>query len=428
MDRLEKLQPNQKLIIALSLIGLALVGTTTIYSLNRSAAKPETTEIKPQPITTVTALGRIEPQGKMIQLAPTPDLGGAKIAQLLVAQGERVTGGQILAILDNHQRAKTAVEVARQEVKVAQADLAIVKAGAKQGDINASAANLQRVKAQLAGEIRANEAEITRLQAQLVTEQAEKQAAIDRLNAELRNAESELKRYQQLAREGVISDSELDSRTLTVDTAQKAVLQAKASYDLTSRTLQQQINQAQAVAQQNKDTLQEQIVEAEATLDSVSEVREVEVIKAQVAVDRAIAALRQAEADLELTYVKAPSEGQIIKINTYPGEVVGEEGVVEFANTSKMMVVAEVYESDISRVQVGQAANIQSETGAFAGEITGRVEQIGLKIGKQEVLDTNPAADVDSRVVEVEIHLDPETSDRVAHLTNSKAIVKIDVN
>jgi HlyD family secretion protein len=425
IDRLHKLQPNHKLIIALSLIGVALVGTTTIYSVNRSAAKPETTEIKPQPIKAVTALGRIEPQGKLIQLAPTPELGGAKIARLLVKEGDRVTEGQIVALLDNHQRSKTAVEVARQEVEVARADLAIVKAGAKQGDIQAQVANVNQVRAELTGKITSDRAEISRLEAQLATERAEKQAAVDRLNAELRNAESELQRYRQLAGEGVISDSELDTRTLAVDTARNAVLEAQASYDLTARTLKQQIEQARAVAQQNRDTLQEQIVEAQSTLDSVGEVREVDVIKAQTGVDRAIAALRQAEADLEVTSVKAPTDGQIIKINAYPGEVVGDEGIVEFANTSKMMVVAEVYESDIGRVQIGQTATISSETGAFEGEITGRVGQIGLKIGKQDVLDTDPAADVDSRVVEVEIHLDPQNSDRVSHLTNSKAIVKI---
>ena len=100
---------------------------------------------------------------------------------------------------------------------------------------------------------------------------------------------------------------------------------------------------------------------------------------------------------------------------------------MEFAQTSKMMVVAEVYESDIGKVKLEQTATIRSETGAFTGEIAGIVSHIGLKIGKQDVLSTDPAADVDSRVVEVKIHLDPETSSKVAHLTNSKAIVKINI-
>ncbi len=425
MDKLQKLQPNNKLIMALCLAGLAFVSATTIYSVNQNTVQEETREIKPQPITAVTALGRIEPQGQLIQLAPAPDLGGTKIAQLLVEEGDRVSAGQIIARLDNYRRANAAVAVAYQEIKIAQADLATVKAGAKQGDIKAQAANLKRIQAQLEGEIVANEAEVARLKAQLETEQAEKQAVINSRQAELRNAQSEFQRYQQLAQAGAISDSDLDSRRLMLSTAQNALLEAQSSYNLTNRTLQQQINQAQAIARQNKDTLQEQVMEAEATLDSVGEVREVDLVKAQAGVDRAIAAWRQAEEDLELTNVKAPTDGQIIKINAYPGEIVGDDGVVEFANTNNMLVVAEVYESDIGMVKVGQTATISSETGAFEGETTGRVQQIGLKIGKQDVLNTDPAADVDSRVVEVKIYLDRENSDRVAHLTNSKAIVKI---
>ncbi|MGL6343324.1 MAG: HlyD family efflux transporter periplasmic adaptor subunit [Waterburya sp.] len=428
IDKLLKLQPNHKLIIALCLAGLALVGVTTIYSANRSAAKQESTEtVKPQPIKVVSALGRIEPQGEVIQLAPTPDLGGAKIAQLLVKEGDRLTAGQTIALLDNHRRTKAAVELARQDIKIAQANLAIIQAGAKQGDINAQTANLQRVKAELEGEIVANQAVVARLQAQLVSETAEKQAIIASRQAELDNAENEFKRYQQLAQQKVISASELDSRRLTLNKAQKASAEAQAIYNRTLDTVQQEIKQAQAIATQNKNTLQEQISEEAAILESVGEIRDVDVVKAQAEVDRAIALLRQAQEDLELTRVNAPTDGQIIKINAYPGEVVGDQGVVEFGQTSKMMVVAEVYESDIGRVKIGQSATISSETGAFAGEITGKVSQIGLKIGKQDVLNTDPAADVDSRVVEVKIYLEPQNSDRVAHLINSKAIVKINL-
>lgn len=424
MDRLQKLPLNHKLILALGMTGLAFLGVTTIYSFNQTATNEET-EIQPQPIRAVTALGRIEPQGRLIQLAPSPDLGGAKIAQLLVKEGDRLKAGETIALLDNHQRANAAVELARQEIKVAEADLAIIRAGAKQGDINAQAASLKRVKAELEGELAADTAEIARLSAQLRTETLEKQATSDRLKAELANAESEFQRYRDLFQEGVITESAFDSRGLAVATAQKAVVEAQASYNRTLDTLGQEIDRAKAIARQNKNTLQEQITEAEATLDSIGEVREVDVIKAQSEVDRAIARLRQAQEDLELTIVKAPKDGQIVKIATYPGEIVGEDGVVEFAQTSKMMVVAEVYESDISKVKLGQTATIKSETGAFEGEITGEVRHIGLKIGKQDVLNTDPAADVDSRVSEVKIHLDPQTSERVAHLTNSKAIVKI---
>jgi HlyD family secretion protein len=365
----------------------------------------------------------------MIKLAPSPDLGGTKIAQLLVQEGDRVKQGQTIAILDNYDRSRAAVAVAEQEVKVAEANLAVVKAGAKQGEITAQAAQVNRVKAELQGKLVTNDAEVARLQAQLRTETAEKQATIDRLQAELNNAQSDWQRYQKLAQDGVISDSELDSRRLKVDTAQKSLTEAQATYNKTLTTLQEQIKQAQAIAQQDRQTLQQQIAEAEATLDSIAEVRDVDVIQAQAQLNKAIAQLQQAKADFAQTYVKAPTDGQILKINAYPGELVDQEGgVVEFGQTNRMMVIAEVYESDISKVKVGQTATVRSETGAFPGEIRGKVEQIGLRIGKQEVFDTDPAADVDSRVVEVKILLDPNYSDRVAGLTNSKAIVRISVN
>ncbi|MGK7950275.1 MAG: HlyD family efflux transporter periplasmic adaptor subunit [Xenococcaceae cyanobacterium] len=132
---------------------------------------------------------------------------------------------------------------------------------------------------------------------------------------------------------------------------------------------------------------------------------------------------------MEQTYVKSPIDGQILNINAHPGELVNsEDGVVEIGQTDRMMAIAEVYESDIHKVKLGQLAAIKSESGAFSGEILGEVEQIGLRIAKKTVFTTDPAADVDSRVVEVKIRLAPETSDRVSTLTNSKAIVRISVN
>lgn len=425
------LNRKQKNLIPISLGALLIVGGTAIYAINKNNTQAEEVELI-APVTetielkTVTALGRIEPEGEAIQLSPSPDLGGTKINQLLVREGELVTQGQTIAILDNNARSQANVELARQDVKVAQANLAIVKAGAKSGEISAQEATVKRIQAQLRGEIIANEASIARLEAQLRTETAEKQATIERLEAELAKAESDLKRYTKLEADGVISESELESRNLDVDTATKRLVEAQAGYKRTENTLQEEIKETKAISQQEIDTLNEQISEAEATLDRIAEVRDVDVLQAQAEVDRAIAALKQAEEDFKLTYVVAPTDGQVMTIHTYPGEIVGDDGVVEFGQTDQMIVVAEVYESDINRVQIGQQATIRSETGAFEGEIAGEVSHIGFKIGKQDVLDTDPAADVDSRVVEVEIRLNSESSDRVSSLTNSKTIVLIE--
>jgi HlyD family secretion protein len=91
-----------------------------------------------------------------------------------------------------------------------------------------------------------------------------------------------------------------------------------------------------------------------------------------------------------------------------------------------MYVVAEVYETDISLVSVGQTATITSRNGAFDQTLTGTVEQVGLQIFKNDVLDDDPAANADARVVEVRIRVNQ--SEVVADLTNLQVDVLIDVD
>jgi HlyD family secretion protein len=90
-----------------------------------------------------------------------------------------------------------------------------------------------------------------------------------------------------------------------------------------------------------------------------------------------------------------------------------------------MFVIAEVAEDSIGKVRIGQNATITSDNGAFSGELKGTVTEIGRKIGKKDVLNTDPAADVDARVVEVKIALPSEDSQKVSGLTYAKVIVEI---
>src|SRR5437667_316239 len=142
---------------------------------------------------------------------------------------------------------------------------------------------------------------------------------------------------------------------------------------------------------------------------------------AQLKVDVARAELQVAQAALDLDTVRAPTSGQVIKIHARRGERVGAEGIAELAETDRMYVVAEVYETDIGRVKVGQHATMK--TPALETALTGMVERIGMKVGKLDVLDTDPVARTDARVVEVEIRLDD--SARSAALSNLQVEVAI---
>jgi len=142
-------------------------------------------------------------------------------------------------------------------------------------------------------------------------------------------------------------------------------------------------------------------------------ISEIEVAKTQLAV---------AQTQLDRTTIKAPFKGRVLKIMAYPGEFVGVEGLLELGRVDKMYAVAEVYETDIRRVKIGQSATITST--ALPHDLTGKVELIRHKVRKQDVIGTDPAADKDARIIEVEILLDdPEPA---KSLTNLQVQIVID--
>ena len=112
----------------------------------------------------------------------------------------------------------------------------------------------------------------------------------------------------------------------------------------------------------------------------------------------------------------APIDGRVLNVRVRPGEEVGTGPILVLGDTSRMRVVAEVYETDIARVSVGQTATVSSR--ALPQSISGRVARIGNMIFKNDVLNVDPAARADARVVEVWIDVDPvPLAERLTNLT-----------
>lgn len=356
---------------------IAFYGISQFGRVGKYASQPVVTT---PPVRKVTALGRLEPEAEVISLSAPLTLDGDRVAQLLVKEGDQVKAGQVVAILDSRDRLQDALEQAKEQVRVTQAKLAQIKAGAKMGEIQAQQATIARLQADLKGEI------------------AAQNAAIARWQSEFRHASAEYNRFQQLYREGATSTSNIDSKRLAAETAQA------------------QINEAIASKNRTKETLQARINEAIATLSRIAEVRPVDVQAATTEVDNAIAALRQAQTNLGQAYIRPPMAGQILKIHTQPGEKISGSGIADLGKTSQMTAVAEVYQTDISKVKLGQQAMITSQ--AFPGELRGKVSQIGFQVSRQNVFSNQPGENMDGRVIEVKIRLSPEDSKRVADLTN----------
>jgi HlyD family secretion protein len=140
--------------------------------------------------------------------------------------------------------------------------------------------------------------------------------------------------------------------------------------------------------------------------------------------DVALADLRLARAELARVQVRAPIDGQVIDVHARAGERVGAEGIVELGETQAMYAVAEVYETEVGGVKLGAQAEVTSP--ALPRALHGRVDRIAMRVRKQDVLGTDPAARTDARVVEVEVRLDAADAEVAAPFTHLQVEVAID--
>ncbi|MEM9537512.1 MAG: efflux RND transporter periplasmic adaptor subunit [Cyanobacteria bacterium P01_E01_bin.45] len=380
-------RPGRRWIAVLVAAGVVVGGAVVVGSRVRQPVVNSEPVTLPE-ITTVTALGWLEPQGEMVRLSAPSSTNGNRIAELLVREGDRVEVGQTIAILDNYIQREAALVEAQAQVEIAAANLAVVRAGAKTGEIDA-----QR-------------AAVARYEAELRNDTAAQQATVARLEAELQTAEADENRYRQLYEEGAISASEWDSQRLATEEARRQVEEGQANLARIQSGQQQQLN------------------EAIATLDRIAEIRPVDVNVAAAEVQAAQAAVVRAQAELDLAAVTAPQAGQIINIYARPGEVISD-GIADIGRTSQMVAVAEVYESDIRKIQLGQSVQVTSS--ALPGvELAGEVEQIDLEVRRQSVINEDPSANINAKTVEVRVRLDEASSQQVSGLSNLRVIVTVD--
>ncbi|MDX2273245.1 MAG: ABC exporter membrane fusion protein [Cyanobacteriota bacterium] len=374
--------------MALIVAGLLVSGSLGLYGWTRyGATQAQETQASPPPApppSVVGALGRLEPQGQVIEIGgPT----GERIAELLVEEGQVVKTGAELARLESYEERLAERDYAASQLSEAQARLEAETRYA-QAQIAEARSRLQQID-----------------QPQSLQVEAQK-ARIRQLEAELADAQNNQQRFQALFADGVISQQELDSRRLQVRQKEEELSSAQAT-----------LNQLQTSRAGDLENWQAQMQSAQANLVRTQN---------QIQILSLSRNLELATTRLERTVIRAPRDGQILRILKYPGEAIDNSGsILQMGNTQQMVVVAEVYETDVNKIKLGQQAVITSN--AFDQALRGTVQEIGLLINKKDVLNTDPAADVDARVVEVKIMLEPESSQISAGLTNLQVDVAIDL-
>ncbi len=131
--------------------------------------------------------------------------------------------------------------------------------------------------------------------------------------------------------------------------------------------------------------------------------------------------VKRVEEELKRSYIYSPIDGMVLDVKAKPGEFISIEGAMDLGNVNRMYAIAEVYETDIGRVQIGQRATVGSA--ALDDDLSGTVEFIRLMVAKQDQIGTDPAARKDARIIEVEILLDDPGS--VAGMSNLQVDVVI---
>ncbi len=103
--------------VFLAIITAVGIGAVSFYSLSRfrtkSASNTSATLMNSPAITAVAALGRLEPQGEVINLSAPNSQAGVQLARLLVDEGDRVVKGQVIALVDSFYVRLAALEQAQ---------------------------------------------------------------------------------------------------------------------------------------------------------------------------------------------------------------------------------------------------------------------------------------------------------------------------
>jgi HlyD family secretion protein len=361
-------------------VGFALGGLTVYLhgSTDDTAGPPSAAK----ELDKVVALGRIQPADGVLTIGvPTPD----RIDKIEVREGQHVTKGQELVVLDSKKMRGLDAEAAAIQLNAARDRLsALTESGDKQINVQ---------------ELRNEEAE------QMAGPELEAQETkIEFLKQQKKNAEKDKERMD---RSGGFADQDKEKQQLLIDQSRAELVAAES--------LKKKMVKSQGF---NKQLGQAQLKAAKADLAEKQSAISIKSLEIQV---------KQAGQRVEDARIRAPSDGTILSLLAHDGELIGVgQPVLRMANTARMVVIAEVYETDIQRVRKGQPATITSHVfpEGSGEELHGKVVSKAASVARSQVVDIDPRAAVDNRIVEVTIEL--EQPQRVAQMIGHQVRVRID--
>ena len=276
------------------------------------------------------------------------EVGGLKIEQILVEEGDTVSRGQTLAVLNaDISQARLAQLQARRE----QQEAALVKARQPQRPLEI---------AQLASAVS---------QAEQAVKQEQSNAQL--VKVALQNAEANLSRYSSLYGQGAVPQTEQENRKLEVD-RQRAQLQGA----------QNRIDAAKFAVQQARERLQ--------LSQQGGRAEDVDIVEAQIReldaqMDEIRVLIRQAT-------IVAPEAGWVLKREARLGDVATAGKVLfELAENSQLELLGQVPEVRVGQVRVGQPVTVKHGETTVQGHVWKISPQVDAETRNAEVRIALPA-------------------------------------
>ena len=358
-----------------------------------SAEQPGSTETN-EPSSGVVAMGRLEPAAGVVDV-----LGalGDRVEDLTLkagvplSEGDPVEAGKEIGHFESHTLRQLEVDLAQTQLDESESR--------KTAELDAAQKKLASAKIAEEGAMELTELDI---------ESQGKQIEILKLHRDQAKADlARLEKLQNTPTE-LVSKQEVEHQSLLAKKAAEEVEAAQSALERLKKgnTLKQKTAEADRIA-------------ADAGVEQARKVFPIETLKKQLAL---------AQERYKQAAITAPVSGTVLKIYTPKGSSVTQRPVLQIADLSQMVCIAEVYDNEIHRIHEKQEVTIESKT--FQGAngkskvLHGHVSRIGRTVATPALKAIDPYAPVDRHVIEVRIDIRPEDIPQAARFINLQVDVK----
>lgn len=232
----------------------------------------------------------------------SPEIDG-RVSQILVKEGDRIQEGQVVVRLES-DNVQAQLLQAKASLEQSRARLAELKAGTRSEEIAQARARVAQAQARL-----------TDAQAGARPEEiAQAEAQIESAKSDLELAQSRAKRYEQLRKEGAVSQDVLEGYLREQRSAEARLREAQKRLEQLQKSRSSDITELEAALEQQRQNLRQ--------LENGA--RPEEIAQARSQVTQAAAQVKAAEVQVRYTNVLAPFTGIVGNIPVRVGSFVSK--------------------------------------------------------------------------------------------------------